>query len=175
MRAAWWAPEWVPCGCGRKRECMYERLACACSAGAGEYWSKQSFAHLFATKCAANATFYGSGVTLWISGDTGCTSTVGVGPGVPFGCRKKERKQTTQGRDGDGTPPPHRDFKERSVVLAVAHPKPLVVCLFLSPFAVPRRFSLQPSCHLSRSSHSRRSPSCRFLLCRVALRVQINK
>ena len=23
----------------RKRECMYERLACACSAGAGEYWS----------------------------------------------------------------------------------------------------------------------------------------
>ena len=47
-------------------------LACACSAGAGEYWSKQSFAHLFATKCAANATFYGSGVTLWISGDTGC-------------------------------------------------------------------------------------------------------
>ena len=46
-------------------------LACACSAGAGEYWSKQSFAHLFATKCAANATFYGSGVTLWISGDTG--------------------------------------------------------------------------------------------------------
>ena len=42
-------------------------LACACSAGAGEYWSKQPFAHLFATKCAANATFYGSGVTLWIS------------------------------------------------------------------------------------------------------------
>ena len=44
----------------------------------------------------------------------------------------KERKQTTQGRDGkkkerkktdnpregweDGTPPPHRDFKERSVM-----------------------------------------------------------
>lgn len=49
-------------------------LACACSAGAGEYWSKQPFAHLFATKCAANATFYGSGVTLWISGDTGCTT-----------------------------------------------------------------------------------------------------
>ena len=33
------------------------------------------------------------------------------------------------------------------MVLAVAHPNPwLVVCLFLSPFAVPRRFSLQPSC-----------------------------
>merc|ERR1712153_195561 len=28
-------------------------------------------------------------------------------------------------------------------------PLPLVVCLFLSPFAVPRRFSLQPSCHLA--------------------------
>ena len=32
------------------------------------------------------------------------------------------------------------------VRLAVAHP--LGVCLFLSLFAVPRRFSLQPSCHL---------------------------
>ena len=31
--------------------------------------------------------------------------------------KKKERKRTTQGRDGeDGTPPPHRDFKERGVV-----------------------------------------------------------
>ena len=47
--------------------------------------------------------------------------------------RKKERKQTTQQRDGrtvkerkktanpregweDGTPPPHRDFKERGVM-----------------------------------------------------------
>ena len=39
--------------------------------------------------------------------------------------KKKERKQTTRGSDGknnpregweDGTPPPHRDFKERSVV-----------------------------------------------------------
>ena len=36
------------------------------------------------------------------------------------------------------------------MVLAVAHPNPcLVVCLFISPFAVPRRFSLQPSCHLA--------------------------
>ena len=37
----------------------------------------------------------------------------------------KERKESKQKpRDGeDGTPPPHRDFKERSVVLAVAHPR----------------------------------------------------
>ena len=35
----------------------------------------------------------------------------------------KERKKTETPREGweDGTPPPHRDFKERSVVLAVAH------------------------------------------------------
>ena len=32
--------------------------------------------------------------------------------------RKKERKQTNNPREGweDGTPPPHRDFKERGVV-----------------------------------------------------------
>ena len=37
---------------------------------------------------------------------------------------KKERKKTDNPREGweDGTPPPRRDFKERSVVLAVAHP-----------------------------------------------------
>ena len=35
---------------------------------------------------------------------------------------KKERKKADNPREGweDGTPPPHRDFKGRSVVLAVA-------------------------------------------------------
>ena len=35
---------------------------------------------------------------------------------------KKERKKTDTPKEGweDGTPPPHRGFKERSVVLAVA-------------------------------------------------------
>ena len=48
----------------------------------------------------------------------------------------KKRKKTGKPREGweDGTPPPHRDFKERSVVLAVDHPThthspPLGVCL----------------------------------------------
>ena len=38
---------------------------------------------------------------------------------------KKERTKTDIPREGgeDGTLPPHRDFKERSVVLAVAHPR----------------------------------------------------
>ena len=35
-----------------------------------------------------------------------------------WGKRKKERKKTDKPREGweDGTPPPHRDFKERSVM-----------------------------------------------------------
>merc|ERR1712086_923161 len=72
----------------------------------------------------------------------------------------------------DGTPPPHRshrDFKERRVVLAVAHPDPWAsASSYLSSQSL-RRFSLQPSCHLavvplssfsllSRHPLSRRSP-----------------
>ena len=41
------------------------------------------------------------------------------------GGEKKERKKTDNPREGweDGTPPPHRDFKERGCdALAVAHP-----------------------------------------------------
>ena len=59
---------------------------------------------------------------------------------------KKERKKTGTPREGweDGTPPPHRDFKERSAVLAVAHP-----WASASSFAVSRQFSQRPSCHLA--------------------------
>ena len=60
----------------------------------------------------------------------------------------KERKKTDNPREGweDGTPPPHRDFLRRGECGAGRRP-PLGVCLFLSLFAVRRRFSLQPSCH----------------------------
>merc|ERR1712071_79170 len=64
--------------------------------------------------------------------------------------------------------PAHRDFKERSVVLAVAHPNPWSS----ASFYLPSQSLADSRCDLhatSRSSHSRRSPSCRFILCRVAL------
>ena len=63
----------------------------------------------------------------------------------------KERKKTDNPREGweDGTPPPHRDFKDRSVVLAVAHPKtlgrlPLSISLRGEPVCVPVRASPRP-------------------------------
>ena len=63
-------------------------------------------------------------------------------------CKKKERKKTDNPREGweDGTPPPHRDFLRRGECGA-SHRPPLGVCLLLSLFAVPLRFSLRPSCH----------------------------
>merc|ERR1711935_671019 len=68
----------------------------------------------------------------------------------------------------DGTPPPHRDFKERCVVLAVAHPEPWSSASFYLPSQslADSRGNLHAT---SRSSHSRRSLSCRFFLCRVIL------
>ena len=61
--------------------------------------------------------------------------------------QKKERKKTDNPREGweDGTPPPHRDFLRRGECGASRRP-PLGVCLFLSLFAVCRRFSLPPLC-----------------------------
>ena len=61
---------------------------------------------------------------------------------------KKERKQTTQGRDGRTARRHHTGILRRGVWCASRRP-PLGVCLFLSLFAVPLRFSLQPSCHLA--------------------------
>ena len=49
------------------------------------------------------------------------------------------------------------------------HGVPLGACLFLSLFAVCRRFSLQPSCHPAVFLLSHRSPSRRFFLCRSTL------
>ena len=62
--------------------------------------------------------------------------------------RKKERKRTTQGRDGRTARRHHTGILRRGVWCASRRP-PLGVRLFLSLFAVPRRFSLQPSCHLA--------------------------
>ena len=60
--------------------------------------------------------------------------------------RKKERKQTTQGRDGRTVHRHHTGISRRGQCGASRH-LPLGACLFLSLFAVCRRFSLQPSCH----------------------------
>ena len=62
--------------------------------------------------------------------------------------RKKERKHTTQGRDGRTARRHHTGILRRGVWCASRRP-PWGVCLFVSLFAVSRRFSLQPSCHLA--------------------------
>ena len=61
--------------------------------------------------------------------------------------RKKERKQTTQGRDGRTVHRHHTGIFLRRGGCGASRRPPLGVCLFLSLFAVCRRFSLQPSCH----------------------------
>ena len=71
--------------------------------------------------------------------------------------RKKERKQTTQGRDGRTARRHHTGILRRGVWCA-SHRPPLGVRLFLSHFAVSPRFSLQPSCHLAVSPFSSFSP-----------------
>ena len=62
--------------------------------------------------------------------------------------RKKERKQTTQGRDGRTARRHHTGILRRGVWCASRRP-PLGVRLFLSHFAVSLRFLPRPSCHLS--------------------------
>ena len=66
--------------------------------------------------------------------------------GMPSFERKEERKQTTQGRDGRTVHRHHTGILRRGECGASRH-LPLGACLFLSLFAVCRRFSLQPSCH----------------------------
>merc|ERR1712153_173290 len=63
-----------------------------------------------------------------------------------------------------GTPPPHRDFKERG--WCASRRPPLGVRLFLSLLAVSLRFSLQPSCHLAVAPFSSCSPLSLLLLSR---------
>ena len=71
--------------------------------------------------------------------------------------RKKERKHTTQGRDGRTARRHHTGILRRGVWCASRRP-PWGVCLFVSLFAVSRRFSLQPSCHLAAVPLSSFSP-----------------
>ena len=55
------------------------------------------------------------------------------------------------------------------MVLAVAHPNPLGRLPLSISLRSPSPILAATFYATSRSSHSRRSPSCRFLLCRVAL------
>ena len=86
---------------------------------------------------------------------------------APVPCRKKERKRTTQKRDGRTARRHHTGISLEGRCVASRRP-PLGVRLFLSLFAVLLRFSLQPYA-TSRSPPSRRGLPCRFFLCRVAL------
>merc|ERR1712021_117911 len=63
----------------------------------------------------------------------------------------------TQGRDGRTARRHHTGILRRGVWCASRRP-PLGVRLFLSLFAVSRRFSLQPSCHLAAVPLSSFSP-----------------
>ena len=97
----------------------------------------------------------------------GCASEL-PGPGCAVDdCTPSAPSAPREGWE-DGTPPPHRDFKERSVVLAVAHPNP-----WASASSYLSSQSLADSrCNLhatSRSPPSRRSLSCRFILWRRVL------
>jgi len=88
---------------------------------------------------------------------------------------KKDRQKTDDPRRDERTARrhhtahrSHRDFKERSVVLAVAHPwASASLSSYLSPFAVPRRFSLQATFMPPRGRPTLvvLSPVCRFILC----------
>ena len=80
---------------------------------------------------------------------------------------KKERKQTTQGRDGRTARRHHTGILRRGVWCASRRP-PLGVCLFLSLFAGPLRFSLQPSCHLRAASSAGSTPRLVSVVSRLA-------
>merc|ERR1712070_771403 len=80
--------------------------------------------------------------------------------------KKKERKRRTQGRDGRTARRHHTGILRRGVWCASRRP-PLGVRLFLSLFAVSRRFSLQPSCHLAVVPFSSCSPLS-LLPCRAS-------
>ena len=78
----------------------------------------------------------------------------------------KERKKTDNPREGweDGTPPPHRDFKEGTVwwlVLAVTYPWAPASSYLSSQSVADSRCNPHAT---PRSSYSRRSPSRRFFL-----------
>ena len=79
---------------------------------------------------------------------------------IPFAAKlkKKERKQTSQGRDGRTARRHHTGILRREGVWCASRRPPLGVRLFLSHFAVSLRFSLQPSCHLAVSPFSSCSP-----------------